>query len=141
MTFLSLSKINSQSAQALLSVAVMLAAGFLLTRITKKLRLPNVSGYIIAGVLIGPCVLNIVPQSICLKMDFLTDTAIAFISFSVGKYFSSKLRKCGPKVIVITVFEALLSGRGHSAHVFAFKYDCVFAFARGYASATARPRR
>ena len=41
-------------APAILSLSIMLLAGFLMTRITKKLRLPNVTAYIVAGILIGP---------------------------------------------------------------------------------------
>ena len=41
-------------AQIIISVAVMLLSGFLLTRITKLLKLPNVTAYIVAGILIGP---------------------------------------------------------------------------------------
>ena len=45
---------NLGAAGIILSIAIMLASGFLLTRITKRLHLPNVTGYIIAGVIIGP---------------------------------------------------------------------------------------
>ena len=44
---------NLGAAGIILTIAVMLASGFLLTRITKRLHLPNVTGYIIAGVIIG----------------------------------------------------------------------------------------
>ena len=48
----------------IISVALMLASGFLMTRITKKLRLPNVTAYIVGGILAGPFVLNLIPQSV-----------------------------------------------------------------------------
>ena len=44
----------NESTLVLLSLSIILFAGFLLTRLTKRLHLPNVSGYILAGVLIGP---------------------------------------------------------------------------------------
>ena len=47
----------------IISVALMLAAGFLMTRVTKKLRLPNVTAYIVGAILCGPFVLNLVPES------------------------------------------------------------------------------
>ena len=43
-----------ESTAVLCSLSIILFAGFIVTRITKRLKLPNVSGYIIAGVLIGP---------------------------------------------------------------------------------------
>lgn len=97
-------------ATIILSLAAILIAGFLMTRITKKFKLPNVTGYILAGVLIGPYVLNLVPQSVIRGMDFVTDIALAFIAFGVGKYFKiAKLKKSGKRVVIITVFEALVA--------------------------------
>lgn len=96
------------SAQVVLSLAVMLFAGFLMTRLTKLVRLPNVTGYILAGVLIGPYLLDLIPQDVVQGMDFITDVALAFIAFGVGKYFRlSRLRQNGRKVLILTVFEAL----------------------------------
>lgn len=79
---------NLGAAGIILSIAVMLASGFLLTRITKRLHLPNVTGYIIAGVIIGPWCLNLVPSQYIEQMDFITDLALAFIAFGVGKYLN-----------------------------------------------------
>ena len=104
-----LSHVSSASA-AIISVAIMLFLGFLMTRLTKLLRLPNVTAYILTGILIGPFVLDLIPADVIKGMDFLSDIALAFIAFSTGQYFQvSALRKNGPKVIVITVLEALLS--------------------------------
>ena len=64
----------------LLSLAILLLAGFLMTRITKLLRLPNVSGYIIAGIIIGPHLLNLIPMRIINGMSFFSDIALAFIA-------------------------------------------------------------
>lgn len=101
-------KITSTSAQVVLSLAVMLLAGFFMTRFTKKLRLPNVTGYILSGVIIGPYVLHLVPDRVIAGMDFVTDIALAFIAFGVGRYFRiADLKKSGKKVFVITIFEAL----------------------------------
>jgi Kef-type K+ transport system membrane component KefB len=86
----------------------MLFLGFLMTRLTKRLRLPNVTAYIVTGILIGPYCLNLIPQKVIDGMDFLPDIALAFIAFSTGEFFRlSTLRKNGAKVIVITVLEAL----------------------------------
>ena len=105
---LHLDRLDSFAAQVLLSVAVMMISGFLLTRVTKRLKLPNVTGYILAGILIGPYLLDLIPRAIPENMDFVTDIALAFIAFDVGRYFKlSKLRETGWRVIVITLFEAL----------------------------------
>ena len=81
-----------------------------MTRLTKLARLPNVTGYILAGILIGPYVLNLVPQRIIDGTDFLSDIALAFIAFSTGEFFKLPvLKKSGMKVVWITVFEAVLA--------------------------------
>ena len=101
---------SSPVATIIISVAMMLFFGFLMTRVTKKLRLPNVTAYIITGVLIGPYVLDLIPTRVVSGMDFLADIALAFIAFSTGQYFRfSALKKNGAKVIVITLCEAILA--------------------------------
>lgn len=101
---------TSPVARVIISISAMLFAGFAMTRITKRLRLPNVTGYILAGILMGPCCFNLIPQEIISGTDFLSDIALAFIAFSAGEFFKvDVLRRNGAKVIIITVLEACLS--------------------------------
>ncbi len=101
---------TSQVPVVIISVAIMLLAGFLGTRLTKLLRLPNVTAYIIVGILLGPHVTGLVPENVAKGMDFISDIALAFIAFSVGEYFRfSVLKQNGGKTVVITLFEALLA--------------------------------
>lgn len=100
----------SSVSQIIISIAVMLIFGYILARIAKKLRLPNVTGYIVAGIIVGPYCINIIPQTVIDGMSFLADIALAFIAFSTGEFFKlSTLKKNGGKNIIITVFEALLA--------------------------------
>ncbi len=101
---------HSEAGVVIISLAIMLLCGFLMTRITKKLKLPNVTAYIIVGIIIGPFALNLIDGDVKSAMGFITDIALAFIAFSVGEFFKlSTLRKNGSKVIVITLFEALVA--------------------------------
>ena len=101
---------NPQVSTIIISIAFMLLFGFAMTRITKLLKLPNVTAYILAGILIGPYCLGLVPQRVIDGMDFLSDIALAFIAFSTGEFFRlSTLKKSGARVMVITVLEALLA--------------------------------
>lgn len=101
---------SSPAASVIISIALMLFLGFAMTRVTKKLKLPNVTAYIVTGILIGPYCLDLIPQNIIEGMDFLSDIALAFIAFSTGEFFRfSVLRKNGGKVVVITLFEACLA--------------------------------
>ena len=97
-------------AKVIISIAIMLFSGFLLTRLTKLAKLPNVTGYILAGIIIGPFVLNLIPETVIEGTSFLSDIALAFIAFSTGEFFRlDVLKKNGAKVIVITIFEALMA--------------------------------
>lgn len=100
----------SSVAVVIISVALMLFLAFLMTRITKKLKLPNVTAYILTGIIIGPFCLNMIPHEVVEGTEFLPDIALAFIAFSTGEFFKfSTLKKNGLKVVVITLFEALLA--------------------------------
>lgn len=98
------------AAGIIISLGIILICGFLMTRLTKLLKLPNVTAYIITGVLIGPSVINLIPQNFITYTDFLSDIALAFIAFTAGQFFKvSELKKAGWKVIIITLFEALMA--------------------------------
>lgn len=101
---------QSGVAPIIISVAIMLMCGFLMTRVTKKLKLPNVTAYITAGILIGPFCLDLIPQSMIDGTAFLADIALAFIAFGTGEFFKlSKLKNNIGSVVVITLAEALLA--------------------------------
>ncbi len=95
----------------LIALAVILLSGFLVTRLTSRIKLPHISGYIIAGVLIGPYVLKLVPQTLIDGMGFMSDIALAFIAFNIGGFFKREaLKGAAAKSLVITLFESLLAG-------------------------------
>ena len=130
---------TSSAAAVIISVALMLFSGFMATRLTKRLRLPDVTAYIVSGILIGPYCLRLVPARIIDGLDFLPDIALAFIAFSTGEFFRmSVLRKNGTKVIVITILEACLT----SLLVFAVVYYVLrlnFAFSVVLAALASAP--
>ncbi|MBQ1385084.1 MAG: cation:proton antiporter [Firmicutes bacterium] len=98
----------SPSASIIISAALMLTAGFFMTRLTKLAKLPNVTAYILAGILLGPNCFSMVPRNIIDGMGFLADIALAFIAFGTGEFFRlDTLKKNGMKVVLITVAEAL----------------------------------
>lgn len=100
----------------LLSVSVALLAGLLMTRAFKKFKLPSVTAYLIAGVLIGPyCIgaLNI-PGFGFPKMEdvsslsLISEVALGFIAFSIGNEFRlEELKKTGKQAFVIGIVQAL----------------------------------
>lgn len=111
-------QITSSSAKVIISIAVILFFGFLATRLTKLIKLPNVTAYILVGVLLVPIwtvipsagISGIIPTSVVEGMGFLTDIALAFIAFGAGEFFRMKnLKDAGVSVIIITLFEALMA--------------------------------
>lgn len=105
-----LSQLNEET-RVLLTLSIILFSGFIMTRMTNTLNMPKVSGYILAGILIGPCGLNFIPRNMIGGMSFISDLALAFIAFGVGKFFKKEvLMRTGKRIIVITISEALAAG-------------------------------
>ena len=101
---------GSSASVGIITVAIMLLCGFALTRITRLLKLPNVTAYIITGILIGPYCLNLVPKIVTEYTGFLPDVALAFIAFSTGQFFRlNALKGSGSKVLIITILEACVA--------------------------------
>ena len=99
---------TSSASTVIISIALMLFCGFLMTRLTKLVRLPNVTAYILTGILLGPYVLDAIPQVVVDGTDFLSDIALAIIAFSAGEFFRfDVLKKNGAKVVLITLLESL----------------------------------
>lgn len=117
------------TAGILLALCIILIAGFLFTRLTNLFRLPKVTGYIIVGVLIGPWVLGLIPQTLVEHMDFVSDIALACIAFGVGKYFKlDEIKRTGKGILLITVTEAMTAGVFVTAVTF-FVFHTSFDFA------------
>lgn len=107
----------SQTAIILIGLSVALLAGLLLSRLAKIVRLPAVTAYLIAGVLIGPFVLGSfdIPglglgHHDVSKLGIIADVALGFIAFSMGNEFRiSALKKIGKQALIIGVFQALFT--------------------------------
>ena len=107
----------SQTASIFLSLSVALLAGLLLSRLAKKVQLPAVTAYLVAGVLIGPFVLGrigipgigITGEQIE-GFALISDLALGFIAFSMGSEFRiAQLKKIGKQATFIGVFQALFT--------------------------------
>lgn len=100
----------------LLSVSVALLAGLLMTRLFKPLKLPSVTAYLIAGVLIGPyCIgaigidgLGFASMEAVSSLGLISEVALGFIAFSIGNEFRlEELKHTGRQAVVIGIFQAL----------------------------------
>lgn len=100
----------------LLSVSIALLGGLLMTRVFKPFKLPSVTAYLIAGVLIGPyCIgrigipgLGFSSHEAVELLSVISNVALGFIAFSIGNEFRlSDLKKTGKQAVVIGILQAL----------------------------------
>lgn len=92
----------------LLAIGIAMAVGLLLSRVAKKLNLPNVTGYLIAGLIVGPYCLGVFQSETLEAVSAITTVALGFIAFSIGGEFKlANLRRVGTKALIITIFQAL----------------------------------
>lgn len=89
-------------------IAIAMIAGLLLTRVAKLVKLPNVTGYLVAGLLIGPYCFKLISADALATLDIITVAALGFIAFSIGSEFKlAHIKAIGGKILVITACEAL----------------------------------
>ena len=107
----------SQTASVFLSLSIALLTGLLLSRVVKKIKLPAVTAYLLAGVIIGPFVLgslNIdgigITSENLKSFNIISDLALGFIAFAMGNEFRiSQLKKIGKQATIIGVFQAIFT--------------------------------
>lgn len=104
--------------QALLSLSVAVFAGLMLSRLAKKLQLPAVTAYLVAGILIGPYGLGalginglgFVNMADIKQYSILSDVALGFIAFAIGNEFRlNTLKKTGKQATVIGIIQAVVA--------------------------------
>ncbi|MFV0499598.1 MAG: cation:proton antiporter [Bacilli bacterium] len=91
-------------------LGIIIALGAILGHGVSKMKLPSIAGYIIAGIIVGPSVLDLIPPSVVKELFPLTDLALAFLAFSVGtELFVPKLKKSGISLVAISIFEVIFT--------------------------------
>ena len=104
--------------QALLSLSIALFAGLMLSRVAKIVKLPAVTAYLVAGILIGPYVLGafgveglgFTSMADVKQYTILADVALGFIAFSIGNEFRlTDLKKTGKQATVIGIIQAVVA--------------------------------
>ncbi|MBQ8268517.1 MAG: cation:proton antiporter [Clostridia bacterium] len=102
--------------EILLSISVALLVGLLMTRVIKPLGLPAVTGYLVAGILIGPYVLGafgveglgFVSMEYVERFGVIADVALGFIAFSIGNEFRfSQIKTIGKQALIVGVIQAV----------------------------------
>ena len=104
--------------QTLLTLSIALFAGLMLSRLAKLLKLPAVTAYLVAGILVGPYLLGafgvaglgFTSMENIDTYGLLSDVALGFIAFSIGNEFRwSQLKKTGRQATIIGIFQAVVA--------------------------------
>lgn len=111
--------------QIILTVSICMVAGLLVTRLVRLLNLPDVTAYLIAGVLVGTFCLGglslggyyfgynqhvFEQQTLHVVFDVICDVALGFIAFAIGSEFRwSSLKKTGKAATVIGIIQAVVA--------------------------------
>jgi len=94
----------------LTSIGLILLLALLAGHLVKVLRIPEVTGYILAGVALGPSMLGWLSQENLVALGVLSEVALGLILFSVGSVFEfSRFRRLGRQVLLITLVESALA--------------------------------
>lgn len=122
-------------------IAIILFAGIIMARIASKLKLPNVTGYLIAGVIIGPSLLSIIPAHIASSLSIISEAALGFIAYSIGSQLNFQhIKKTGGAIIWITILESLGAVIVVDlAMIFLFKQPIPFSIVIGSIAAATAP--
>ena len=91
----------------IMTVGIILIVGFIFGELARKIKLPKVTGYILAGVFLNPQFLPIIPHDFPYHTGLITNVALTFITFSVGgTLLFSRIKKLGKSIVWITICEA-----------------------------------
>jgi Kef-type K+ transport system membrane component KefB len=92
--------------ESILVIGIIIISGFLLGELMRRLGLPKVTGYILAGVILNPGLTGFIPRMFPEHTDPVTNIALSFITFSVGgTLIVSELRRLGKRILYITLLE------------------------------------
>lgn len=113
---------NYEALCILMPIGIAMTAGLLLSRVVKKLKLPAVTGYLIAGILVGPYCLGALGEIVDIPWlgyvsaesvegaSILSKIALGFIAFAIGDEFRlSSLKKIGKQATIIGIFQAIVA--------------------------------
>ncbi len=122
-----------------LNISIAMIFGLLFTRFAKKIGLPNVTAYLVAGLIVGPFCLKIIPADVSERLSIITVAALGFIAFSIGGEFRiDHLKKLGSRAVTITMFQAFCAVVLVDVALIAFGFDTPLALTLGaIATATA----
>jgi len=125
----------------ILKLSIILVVGFIFGKFAKMLKLPNVSGYLIAGLFLGPSFFNFVSPEESESFEIISELTLSFIAFGIGSEFMMKdIIAMGKKIAIITLAEVVGAiGVVFSVMYFIFNQDFAFSLVIASMSAATAP--
>ena len=94
----------------LFTVGILLIFGYVIGRIAVKIKLPEITGYIIAGLLLGDTVTGVVHHEMGESLKFVTDLALGMIALTIGgEFYAAKLKSMGRAIVIMTIIQVGLT--------------------------------
>ena len=101
--------VNSDLSSMIVNIGIIILAGLFMGRLFEMVKVPAITGYLVAGLILGPFT-HIISQEELSHLSVISDIALGFIAFQVGtELWFGKLKKSGMKIVVITIVQAVLT--------------------------------
>ncbi|MCD6205647.1 MAG: cation:proton antiporter [Candidatus Marinimicrobia bacterium] len=89
---------------------ILLLSGYFLGKLAEKVKLPAITGYILAGLLLSKSMISIIPETAPYKLNSITEIALGMIAITIGAEFEfSRIKQIGRSVLVMTIFEGVFA--------------------------------
>jgi NhaP-type Na+/H+ or K+/H+ antiporter len=89
-------------------LSITLLAGFVFGKLAELAKVPEITGYIIAGVFLGPSILNVLNVEALSSFDVITNFVLGIIAYQIGtELWMPKVRKSGKSIVTITSVQAI----------------------------------
>lgn len=93
--------------ETLATIGLAVAIAFFVGQAVRRIGIPQVVGFIMAGVLLGPSFLHLIPEDLNTSLTFVSSIALGLIGFDMGGHLRFReLRKLGRSILLIVLFEA-----------------------------------
>lgn len=124
----------------LLYLAIALMLALLSSKVMKLIKLPNVTGYLMVGLLAGPYCLNLIPKGTVESLSVIPEVALGFIAFSIGSEFRiSYLKKVGKAPVIIAILESVFAVLFVDTALIIGGFDVPFSLCLGAIAAATAP--
>ncbi len=121
-------------------VGLMLLVGLMAGEILARVRIPRVTGYLLAGLLIGPSAAGVIGSSELRNFDLIAQLALGLIMFNIGGEFeASHVRRFGRKLLTVAAFEMGLTWLAVGGAVWILSRDAILSLVVGFIAMATAP--